>query len=503
MEICVQSGAIQDVASDLIVVNLFQGVEQPSGATGAVDAALGGAIRDVIASGDFQGKAEQVIVLYTRGAIPARRVMVVGLGPQDQLDLDVVRRAAAISAREARKLGVRNYHSIVHSGGAGSVAPQDAAQAVVEGSILGAYRFTELKVDRADLESDLESLTLVEYSAGVLDAVRRGAEVGRIVGEAACYARDLVNRPANYVTPTALAGSAREMAESVGLTARVFGEPEMAELGMGALLGVAQGSHEPPTFTILEHNPQRQDLPAYVIVGKGITFDSGGISIKPSEGMERMKDDMAGAAAVLGTMRAVAQLGLPLRVVGLVPATENLPGSRAYKPGDVLTSMSGLTIEVISTDAEGRLVLADALAYAARYHPRAVIDLATLTGACVVALGNVAAGLMSVDAGLSVALEGAGARTGDKLWRLPLFDEYAEQIKSDVADVKNVGGRPAGAITAGMFLKRFAGVYPWAHLDIAGTAWSEDTKGYRVKGATGFGVRLLVDWLRAAAAGQG
>lgn len=496
MEIRVQVGAIQEVASDLIVVNLFQGVEQPIGATGTVDAALGGAIREVIAGGDFQGKAEQTAVLYTRGAIPARRVMLVGLGPRERFDLDVVRRAAAVAAREARKLGVRSYHSVVHGTGAGALLLQDAAQAVVEGTLLGAYRFTELKADRADIEPDLEAMTLLAYEERSLDLVRRGAEVGRILGEATNYARDLVNRPGNYCTPTMLAAAAREMAEAYGLVVRVLGEDEMAALGMGALLGVAQGSHEPATFTILEHNADRQDLPAFVVVGKGITFDSGGISIKPSEGMERMKDDMSGAAAILGVMRAVAELKLPLRVVGLVPATENLPGSRAYKPGDVLRAMSGRTIEVISTDAEGRLILADALAYAARYQPRAVVDLATLTGACVIALGHVAAGLMGSDDALLAALRGAADRCGDKVWPLPLYDEYAEQIKSDVADVKNTGGRPAGAITGGMFLKRFAEGYPWAHVDIAGTVWSDDTKGYRVKGATGFGVRLLVEWLR-------
>ncbi len=497
MDVHVQAGDMSAVAADLIVVHLFQGPREPTGATGAVDAALGGAIREVLAAGDFQGKAEETLVLYTRGAIPAQRVMMVGLGPQERLDRDVVRRAAAVVARRVRALGVRRYHSLVLGAGPDALSAQEAAHAVVEGSLLGAYRFTELKVDRADLAPDLEALTLVASDTDALEAVRRGAEEGRIVGEAVCFARDLANRPGNYCTPTALAEAARAMAESQGLTVRVLGEEEMAALGMGALLGVARGSQEPATFTILEHNADRQDLPAYVVVGKGITFDSGGISIKPSDGMERMKDDMSGAAATLGALRAVAALGLPLRVVGLVPATENLPGSRAYKPGDVLTTMSGRTIEVISTDAEGRLILADALAYAQRYHPRAVVDLATLTGACVVALGHVAAGLMGNDDALLAELRAAAERSGDKVWPLPFYDEYAEQIKSDVADVKNTGGRPAGAITGGLFLQGFAEGYPWAHVDIAGTVWSEDTKGYRVKGATGFGVRLIVEWLRA------
>jgi len=271
----------------------------------------------------------------------------------------------------------------------------------------------------------------------------------------------------------------------------------MAELGMGALLGVAQGSDEPAKFIILEHNADRADLDTYVVVGKGITFDSGGISLKPSDGMEWMKDDMSGAAVTLGVMQAVAALDLPLHVVGLMPATENLPGGRAYKPGDVLKAMNGLTIEVVSTDAEGRVILADALAYAAKFAPKAVVDLATLTGACVVALGHVASGLLASDDALAGQLLESSARTGEKIWRLPLFDEYVEQIKSDVADVRNTGGRPAGTITGALFLQRFAEGYPWAHLDIAGTAKVDSDRGYVLKGATGHGVRLLVDWLRS------
>jgi leucyl aminopeptidase len=293
------------------------------------------------------------------------------------------------------------------------------------------------------------------------------------------------------------------VAGEAGLRCDVLEEADMASLGMGALLGVAQGTAEPAKFIILEHAPRSAngaEIPTYVIVGKGITFDSGGISIKPSDGMEWMKDDMSGAAVTLGTMQAVARLNLPLHVVGLMPATENLPGGRAYKPGDVLTSLAGLTIEVISTDAEGRLVLADALAYAKRYNPRAVVDLATLTGACVIALGHVTSGLMANDDALAAELEQASRESGERIWRLPLFEEYAEQIKSQVADIRNTGGRPAGAITAGLFLQRFAEGYPWAHLDIAGTAKVDSAQGYLPKGATGHGVRLLVQWLRDCSA---
>ena len=496
MEIRVQAGAIQEVAAEMIVVNLFQGVTGPGGATGAVDKALGGAIRELIQAGDFRGKAEQAAVLYTRGAIPAKRVLLVGLGEQNKFGLDVARRVAGTVARKAVELRVTQYHSIVHGAGVGGLDPADAAQALVEGTILGSYTFTEHKTDISEQEPRLEALTLVELDPLTVPAHERGATVGKAIAEAVCFVRDLVNQPANYLTPTLLAEAAEEMASEMGLSYQVLEEAQMAELGMGALLGVAQGSAEPAKLIILEHNAGRPELDTYVIVGKGITFDSGGISLKPSEGMEAMKDDMSGAAITLGVLRAAAALQLPLHLVGLAPATENLPDGRAYKPGDVLKSMSGQTIEVISTDAEGRLILADALSYARRYQPKGVVDLATLTGACVVALGHIASGLMGNNPELNRALIQASAETGEKIWELPLYEEYAEQIKSDVADIKNAGGRPAGAITAGLFLSGFASSYPWAHLDIAGTAWADTTKGYLPKGATGHGLRLLVQWLR-------
>jgi len=496
VEINVQVGAIQGVSSDLIVVNLFQGVEQPVGATGVVDSALGGAIRDLIAAGDFKGKAEELVLLYSRGAIPAKRVLVVGLGAQEEFSVDVVRRVAAVAARKARELGVTRYHSIVHGAGTAGLDPAEAAQAVVEGSLLGSYRFDVHKTRQENQEPELEALTLVQLDEASLPAIQAGARVGQVVADSVSLAKDLINQPGNYCTPTLLAEVAEQVAAKAGLAFQVLGEREMAELGMGALLGVAQGSSEPAQFIILEHNADRADLPTYVVVGKGITFDSGGISLKPSDGMEHMKEDMAGAAAILGVLHAVGMLDLPLHVVGLAPATENLPGGRAFKPGDVLSSMSGTTIEVISTDAEGRLILADALNYAARYQPKAVVDVATLTGGCVVALGHVAAGLMGNNSDLLQALKEASNQTGEKVWELPFFKEYEEQIESDIADVKNSGGRAASAITAGLFLRKFAGDYPWAHLDIAGMMAAEKTRGYATKGATGFATRLLIRWLR-------
>jgi leucyl aminopeptidase len=507
MEIQVVAGGIQSTEDELIIVNLFDGVEKPGGATGAVDQALGGAIREMIADGDFRGKRGEVAVLYPRGAIPASRVLVVGLGPEDQFVLQTVREAAATAARKARDLGVGSFSSIVHGAGAGGFALEEAAQAVVEGTILGLYRYQELK-NKAPDRSDPERLTLVQFDESKVAAVEAGARVGRIVAEAACLARDLINRPANYATPSDLAELALEIASQFDtMRCQVLDEEDAAELNMGSFLGVAQGSDEPAAFIVMEHNPGQADLDTVVLVGKGITFDTGGISLKPVEKMDRMRGDMGGAAAVLATMIAVGELNLPLHVVGLVPATENMPGGSAYKPGDVLTAMNGKTIEIISTDAEGRLILADALAYAAGFEPDAVVDLATLTGACVIALGRgMAAGIFYSDDGLLGRLQAASQKSGERIWPMPLFDEYLDSLESLTADLANTGGdRYGGVGSSAMFLKQFAEGYPWAHLDIAGMTFEERPGTPRrpphlQKGGTGFGVRLLVQFLRDWAA---
>jgi leucyl aminopeptidase len=503
MEIKVVSGGIEATQDELVVVNLFEGVEVPGGATGAVDQALGGAIREAIADGDLRGKRGEVTVFYPRGAIPASRVIVVGLGPQDEFTLQGVREAAATAARKARELGVPSFSSIVHGAGAGGFSLEEAAQAVVEGTILSLYRYQELKNEPPD-RPDPETFTLVQFYEAKVPAVEAGAQVGQIVAEAACLARDLVNRPANYATPSDLAEGALEIAGQFDtMRCQVLGEGDAAELKMGSFLGVAQGSDEPAAFIIMEHNPGREDLETVVLVGKGITFDSGGISLKPSQKMDRMRGDMGGGAAVLGTMMAVGQLELPLHVVGLVPATENLPSGRAYKPGDVITAMNGKTIEVINTDAEGRLILADALAYAARFDPQAVVDLATLTGACVVALGRgMAAGVFCAEDDLLARLQAASQACGERIWHMPLFDEYLGNLQSLSADLANTGGDRFGGVgTSAMFLKQFAEGYPWAHLDVAGMSFEErpptaKRPPHLQKGGTGFGVRLMVQFLR-------
>ena len=495
MKVTTITGDVQEIVTELLVLPLFEGETQLAGDIEAVDRALAGGVSDLLASGDFRGKAEEMALLYSRGMVPARRLLLLGLGKRDEYALDTLRRAAGVVARRARDLGATHYHIAADSLWAG-LEPAAAAQALAEGTILGGYRFLAHKTDLSGEKPALESCTLLAPEGDEFSALSQGLADGVIIAEAVCQARDLINQPGNHCTPTLLARTAQTLAAETGLHCEVLDREQMTQLGMTALLAVAQGSAEPPQFIILEHNAGRDDLPTYVVVGKGLTFDSGGISIKPSDGMEAMKYDMAGAAATLGTLRAVAKLNLPLHVVGLVPATENLPSGQAYKPGDVIKSMSGLTIEVISTDAEGRVILADALTYANRFQPKGVVDLATLTGACVVALGHVACGLLGNNGELVTALKQAAEQSGERAWELPTYKEYAEQLKSDIADIKNVGGRPGGTITGGLFVGKFAQNYPWAHLDIAGMMDSDKTDGYWVKGGMGFGVRLLVQWLR-------
>ena len=499
MNIEVTRGAIQEQTTELIVINLFEGITEPGGATAAVDRALGGQIRELLAWGDFAGKLNETALLYPSKDFPARRALMVGLGKQEEFDLDKVRQVSATAAHKAQKLGVTKYATIAHGAGAAGLDPSEAAQALAEGASLSQYRFTQHLTEKGepDEQKELETVQVVVLNEDLLGPIQDGLRAGESIAAAVNWVRNLVNQPANYATPTLLAQEAQRMAQTVGLKFELLGPAEMRQLGMGALLGVAQGSVEEPRFVILEHNAPAEQTAPVVLVGKGITFDSGGISIKARENMERMKGDMAGAAAVLGTMRAVASLGIPHRVIGLIPATENLPGGRAYKPGDVLTTITGKTIEVISTDAEGRLILADALGYAQRYQPAGVVDLATLTGACVVALGTIAAGLFSNNDRLAARIVAASHATNERVWRMPLWKEYAEQIKSDVADMKNTGGRPAGAITAATLLSKFVGDVPWAHLDIAGVASAEQDSPYQPKGATGYGVRLLVQLLRS------
>ncbi len=499
MRIETQTGMIEQAQADAVVVGVVQDAPALGGATGAIDRALGGLLREAVAAGDFKGKVGETAVFYTGGKIAAPRVILVGVGKQDEFALDAVRRAAAAGAKRALDLGVKHIATVTQGAGAGLLDPAEAAAAVVEGVSLATYRFADYK-SASRPKPALERLTLVELDPEKVKAEQHGARMGEAIANGVRLARDLVNQPPNFLTPAKFAETAQEMvATRPRLKLTVLDEAAMRELGMGALLGVAQGSAEPPRFIRLEYGPA--DQPPVVIVGKGITFDSGGISIKPALRMELMKGDMAGAAAVLGAMQAVHDLDLPLHVVGLIAATENLPSGTAIKPADVLKAMNGKTIEIISTDAEGRLVLADALSYAQTLSPapQAMVDLATLTGAIFVALGRAAAGLFSNHNGLAQRLMTAGEQSGERVWRMPLFPEYREIIDSDVADMRNSAGitpAPAGASVGAIFIQEFVGNLPWAHLDVASMTYHTAPHPLGPKGATGYGVRLLVQLLR-------
>jgi len=496
MDIIVKPGVIRDEPADAIIISLVEGAEL-EGAAGAVDAALNGAIAELIEGGDFSGKAGQMAVLYPRGALPARRVLLVGLGKREKFDLDAIRKAAGSAAAKARDLGAKQVVTVVHQGRLERIGLAKRAQAVVEGTLLALYEYPAERQKPPKDRKELDSLTLLAPDTGALAAAESGARLGEQIAAGVILTRTLVNHPSNIATPTFLGQTAEAIAREHGLECLVYGREWAQEQKMGSFLAVAQGAGEPPKFITLEYDPGLEDAKTLVLVGKGITFDSGGISIKGSEKMYLMKGDMGGGGAVLGAMKAIGAIRPPVRVVGLVPATDNMPDANAYKPGDVVRAMNGKTIEVRNTDAEGRMILADALCYAARYDPAAVVDLATLTGACVIALGKgMAAGCFSNDETLRDQLMAAGQAAAERLWPLPLFEEYREVLESDVADVMHTGGRYGGVGASATFLKEFTD-YPWAHLDIAGMSYSPEktSNAYTPKGATGFGVRLLVEWV--------
>lgn len=497
VQLTVVQGNITQQTTDCLVVNLFEGVTEPGGATGALDKALDGAIRTLIASGDFTGKAGSTALLYTNGKLSSPRVLIAGLGEAKKFDLKAVRKTAAAVYKALSKLkGVKAYATIVHGAGIAGLEAEAAAAAVAEGTLLAAYGAPNYKREKP--EGGPENCTIVEFDSTKLGAVKAGVVAGTAIAEAVCHARDYVSEPPNVLYPVEFAKRARQMAAAVGLNCTVLGEAQMRELGMGILLAVSQGSDREAQMILLEHAPPGTETQQpLVLVGKGITFDTGGISIKPWDGMWLMKDDMGGAAAVIGALEAIARLKLPRRVIGVAVCAENMPDGKAFRPGDILTGITGKTCEILSTDAEGRLVLADALGYVARYNPAAVVDLATLTGAIGVALGAQAAGLFANHDGLQAALLTAAERSGERLWPMPLYDEYMDDIKGEMAEVKNSGGRSNGVATSAKFIEHFTEGYPWAHLDIASMVWTSNDKDPATpKGATGYGVRLLVELAR-------
>jgi leucyl aminopeptidase len=496
MEVRADSAKFYDVEADALVVTVYEGEKADEGALKELDERTSGVISEMLGSDEMRGKQGDMVYLYRPGQIRARRLLLVGAGKREDYSLDTVRKVTGSAARYLRGKGVRSMAILRRS----QLDLGKAVQAATEGAILGLFEPDMYKTQNKE-ERRIDELILVAAPPGNHDAeLSAGVERGRIIAEAVNMARELSNEPSSVLTPTELAERAREVATRFGLDIDVLDESRMKELGMGALLGVARGSDEPAKLIVLRYTPDESepmgnDADVIAVVGKGITFDSGGISIKPAEGMEKMKYDMSGAAATLAVMRALAQLKPRVNVIGVMPTTENMPSGRAYKPGDVLRAMSGKTIEVINTDAEGRLILADAITYARKLGATRIIDLATLTGAVAIALGPVNVAAMTNDQSFVDEVRAAAREVGERFWQLPMDDDYRDMIKSDIADIKNSAGRYAGTITASWFLREFADDTPWVHLDIAGTAWENERKPHMAKGPTGVAIRSLINYI--------
>ncbi len=491
VDIKVRTGNIAEQDLDAVVVNLFDGVKSPGGATGAVDTALEGAIKALIEDGEITGKRGELTLIHSLGKITPKRVLVAGLGDAQSLDLDGIRSVSAASARRLRSIGVKRAATITHGAGIGGIDPKEAAQALAEGIVMGLYRFDKYKSDSD--ASNLDELDIVEFDGSKVEAMQDGVNTGVVIADAVNLCRDMANEPANNMTPSHMAEQALAVAQSCSVKLEVLERARMETLGMGAMLGVAQGSDEPPKFIIMryEGDPDNPDN-NIGLLGKGITFDSGGLDIKNAVGMSTMKGDMSGGAAVIAAMQAIGQLKPHINVTAIVPATENMPSGKAQRPGDVVRAMNGKTIEIDNTDAEGRLVLADAMCYARSMGIRHIVDVATLTGAMSVALGDKCMGAFGNGDAFTEQVIAAGEAVGERVWPLPMYDDYKEQYRSDIADIKNTGGRGAGSITGALIIGEFNDGAEWVHLDIAGTARARGTKGYTVKGATGVPVRTLV-----------
>jgi len=516
MDVVLRRGDLAARPAGVVALGIFEGERRLSGAAAAVDRASGGLIAALLKSEDFRGRWLEAALLHPKTG-RARRILVLGMGKAAAFTPHRARQLAAVAARRARDLGARTLATVAHGAGRGGLEPGRAAQSVAEGAVLGHWRFTAYRSDPGPVA--LQRVEVVEHDATLARRLEPEVARGARWAEATCLARDLASTPGQDLVPEGLAERAREVGRTIGAKVEVLGVPQMERLGMGALLAVGRGSIHPPRFVVLDYDAERGATPArasrtapakraragapaaakrptVVLIGKGITFDTGGISLKPRENMHKMKYDMSGAAAVLGALSALPTLALDCRVIGLLASAENMPGGRAFKPGDVVRAMNGTTIEITNTDAEGRLVLADALCYARSFEPVAVVDLATLTGAISIALGNLAAGLYSDDDALAAALTAAGERAGERLWRMPAWDEFGNDLRSDTADLVNSSGqREGGANVAAVFLKRFARGLPWAHLDIASTAWAPADRPHEARGPTGFGTRLLLEWL--------
>jgi len=494
MQVEAKVGRADALAAEALVLTHCEGEAVSKPDMAALDRSLGGALHEMLRSKEFEGKANEVLLFHTQGKVPAKRLILVGLGKKKDAGLDQIRQAMGHAAKRVRQAKAGSFAAPLPSVAPRGASMIEVAQAMAEGAILGSYQFNVYRSE-GPMNKDVAAMSILTPRQRQVRQVAEGIRRGIASAEATVFVRDLCNHPSNVMTPTRIANEAKTVAKETGLSLKILEQRDMEELGMGALLGVAKGSHEPPKFIILQyHGAKKEDRPV-VLVGKTITFDTGGISLKPAENMEQMKADMTGGAEVLAAIRAAARLKLPLNLISILPVAENMPGGRAMRPGDVVKTLSGKTVEVQNTDAEGRLILSDGLAYATRFKPAALIDIATLTGACVVALGQFAIGMFGTDARLKDAVRRAGLRAGERVWEMPLWEEYFEQLRSEVADIRNIGGRGGGMITAALFLSKFVGDSPWVHLDIASTDWSERERAYIAKGPTGVGTRLLIQYL--------
>jgi len=490
MQITLETKPTASLETDALVTYVFENGDLTQGRAGELDALTGGLLGRLSKSGEISGKALEMILLHAPAGVKAARLLLVGAGKRDQFNTVTLRKVAGAALRHLKS---RSVHKLTFLVGAGD-ATEETAQAVAEGALVGDFETDKYKTDKKN-DKFIDHLAIAGFSEGEKGVGEKGIARGRIIAEAQNFARDLVNEPSNKLTPTILAEKAAAMAKNTGLAVDILDEKKIAGLKMGALLSVAQGSVEPPRMIVITYTPAnpRPGAPVVGLVGKAVTFDTGGISIKPADGMEKMKYDMAGGATMLGIMKALSALKPGVKVICVVPATENMPGGRAQKPGDIQTAMSGKTIEVLNTDAEGRLILADGVHYAKQLGATHLVDAATLTGAIVVALANVNVGVFGSDQAWTDKLLASAKAAGEKMWQLPMDDEYREFIKGSFADIQNVGsGKGGGSITGAWFIREFAGDTPWIHLDIAGTAWNDDAKPWLAKGPTGVGLRTLV-----------
>lgn len=497
MKISVRKSELQKEICDVLIVNSFQEVKEFGGATAAVDGALNGLLATCAKEEGYKGQLGQTLLVRTDGRIPAKRVFLVGLGKQDEFTLETVREATSISLQAIRIMKPKQVVCVLHGAGHGGLNPRDVGQAMTEGLRLGSYTFRKYKKQQ---EHRVGSFEIVSHDGRAVIAAKKGMELGELFSAGTIYARDLVNTPALHMRPIDLVDAARSLAkQSPQIQVRVFEKDRLKAMGAGGILGVAQGSEHPPYLVHLTYKPKSKSKKSIALVGKAVTFDSGGLSLKPADAMVSMKNDMSGAASVLGLFSVIEKIAPKVEVHGYFAAVENMPSGKAIRPGDVLTAMNKKTVEVLNTDAEGRLTLMDLLCYAQKQKPTAMIDVATLTGACVVALGEEVTGVMANDPALAQSILAAAAAVGEKMWELPLEKGYQKLLKSHVADFANLGGRYGGALTAGLFLQEFVDPKtPWAHLDIAGPAYAErDINSYSKKGATGHGVRTLLQYLLA------